>query len=310
MDYEAIIRKHTAGNEALRAVLTEHSRQVAQKAVGIAEANPHLGADKDFILEAAMLHDIGIVRCNAPSIHCFGTEPYIRHGVAGEEILEAEGLPAHARVCSRHTGAGITRADVERQGLPLPPRDYLPETVEEKIICYADKFFSKARPGVEKTFGQACRSMAKFGGETLGRFISLAEELGQDTQQTHDMKTISTDKAPKAVGPYSQAADMGAVVFCSGQLPIDPATGKFAEGGIREQTRQSLSNARSVLEAAGLGLANVVKTTVYLADMADFAAMNEVYAQFFSEPFPARSAVAVKALPMGAMVEVECIAAR
>ena len=125
------------------------------------------------------------------------------------------------------------------------------------------------------------------------------------------MKAISTQAAPAAIGPYSQAIDSGAgIVFVSGQLPIDPATGAFPEGGIKEQTRQSLANAKAILEAAGLGLGNVVKTTVFLADMGDFAAMNEVYAQFFTAPFPARSAVAVKTLPKGAMVEVECIAAR
>ena len=124
------------------------------------------------------------------------------------------------------------------------------------------------------------------------------------------MKPIHSDKAPAAIGPYSQAISSGAVlVFVSGQLPIDPATGAFPEGGVKEQTRQSLTNAASILEAAGLSLKNVVKTTVFLADMADFAAMNEVYAQFFSAPFPARSAVAVKTLPKGALVEIECIAA-
>ena len=125
------------------------------------------------------------------------------------------------------------------------------------------------------------------------------------------MKAIHSEKAPAAIGPYSQAIDSGAgVVFVSGQLPIDPATGAFPEGGVKEQTRQSLTNARAILEAAGLGLQNVVKTTVFLADMADFAAMNEVYAQFFTAPFPARSAVAVKTLPKGALVEIECIVAR
>ena len=125
------------------------------------------------------------------------------------------------------------------------------------------------------------------------------------------MKSIQTEKAPAAIGPYSQAIDSGAgLVFVSGQLPIDPATGAFPAGGIQEQTRQSLSNARAILEAAGLGLQQVVKTSVFLADMADFAAMNEVYAQFFSAPFPARSAVAVKTLPKGALVEIECIAAK
>ena len=125
------------------------------------------------------------------------------------------------------------------------------------------------------------------------------------------MKPIHTEKAPAAIGPYSQAIDSGAgLVFVSGQLPIDPATGAFPEGGVAEQTRQSLLNACAILQAAGLDLKNVVKTTVFLADMADFGAMNEVYAQFFAAPFPARSAVAVKDLPKGARVEIECIAAR
>lgn len=125
------------------------------------------------------------------------------------------------------------------------------------------------------------------------------------------MNAIHSDMAPAAIGPYSQAIESGAgLVFVSGQLPIDPTTGVFPEGGVKEQTRQSLKNAKAILEAAGLGLGNVVKTTVFLADMGDFAAMNKVYAQFFSAPFPARSAVAVKTLPKGALVEIECIAAK
>ena len=123
------------------------------------------------------------------------------------------------------------------------------------------------------------------------------------------MKPIVTPSAPAAIGPYSQAIDSAAgLVFLSGQLPIDPDTGAFPEGGIREQTRQSLLNIRAILGKSGLELSRVVKTTVFLADMGDFAAMNEVYAQFFTEPFPARSAVAVKTLPKGALVEIECIA--
>ena len=124
------------------------------------------------------------------------------------------------------------------------------------------------------------------------------------------MKPIVTSAAPAAIGPYSQAIEVNGFVYASGQLPIDPATGAFPEGGDQEQTRQSLLNVKAILEEAGLTLANVVKTTVYLADMGDFAAMNEIYSQFFSQPFPARSAVAVKALPKGALVEVEVIAAR
>lgn len=124
------------------------------------------------------------------------------------------------------------------------------------------------------------------------------------------MKTISTTAAPAAIGPYSQAVEANGFVFASGQLPIAPSTGQFPEGGVKEQTRQSLLNAQAILREAGLELKNVVKTTVFLASMDDFAAMNEVYSTFFSEPFPARSAVAVKTLPKGALVEIECIAAR
>lgn len=122
------------------------------------------------------------------------------------------------------------------------------------------------------------------------------------------MNAISTTNAPAAIGPYSQAISVGGLVFVSGQLPIDPATGAFAEGGIKELTRQSLTNMKAILEEAGTSMANVVKTTVFLADMNDFAAMNEIYAEFFAAPFPARSAVAVKTLPKGALVEIECIA--
>ena len=122
------------------------------------------------------------------------------------------------------------------------------------------------------------------------------------------MNAISTTNAPAAIGPYSQAIKVGELVFVSGQLPIAPATGAFAEGGIKELTRQSLTNMKAILEEAGTSIANVVKTTVFLADMNDCAAMNEVYAEFFAAPFPARSAVAVKTLPKGALVEIECIA--
>ena len=123
------------------------------------------------------------------------------------------------------------------------------------------------------------------------------------------MKTaISTSKATAAIGPYSQAIQVGNLVYTSGQLPIDPATGSFPEGGIKEQTRQSLKNVQAILESAGLSMANVVKTTVFLADMGDFADMNAVYSEFFTEPYPARSAVAVKTLPKSAQIEIEVIA--
>ena len=123
-------------------------------------------------------------------------------------------------------------------------------------------------------------------------------------------KQISTTNAPAAIGPYSQAIEAGGMVFVSGQLPVNPATGEFAEGGIKELTRQSLANMKNILAEVGLTMDNVVKTTVFLADMADFAAMNEVYASFFEGVAPARSAVAVKTLPKNALVEIECIAVR
>ena len=124
------------------------------------------------------------------------------------------------------------------------------------------------------------------------------------------MKAIQTNNAPAAIGPYSQAIEVNGFIFASGQIPIDPATGEYVEGGIKEQTRQSLLNAKSILIAAGTDLNRVVKTTVFLSDMANFAAMNEVYSSFFEQPFPARSAVAVKDLPKGALVEVEVLAAK
>jgi 2-iminobutanoate/2-iminopropanoate deaminase len=124
-----------------------------------------------------------------------------------------------------------------------------------------------------------------------------------------DMReAISTTKAPAAIGPYSQAIKVGNLVYTSGQIPIDPATGSFVEGGIKEQTRQSLLNVQAILKKVGLTMANVVKTTVFMTDMNDFADMNAVYAEFFAEPYPARSAVAVKTLPKGALVEIEVVA--
>lgn len=124
------------------------------------------------------------------------------------------------------------------------------------------------------------------------------------------MKAISTNMAPAAIGPYSQAIEVGNLVFTSGQLPIVPATGAFPEGGIKEQARQSLLNIQAILKEVGLTMNNVVKTTVFMADMGDFADMNGIYAEFFSEPYPARSAVAVKTLPKGAMLEIEVVAER
>ncbi len=121
------------------------------------------------------------------------------------------------------------------------------------------------------------------------------------------MKKIATNTAPAAIGPYSQAIEVGNLVFCSGQIPLDPATGTMPEG-IEAQAHQALKNVKALLEAAGTSIDNVVKTTVFMADMNDFAVVNGIYAEYFSEPYPARSAVAVKALPKNALIEIEVIA--
>lgn len=170
MDYQAIIDKYYPAPDALRHILLTHSRCVADMALDIVARHPELGADAQFVEEAAMLHDIGVCRCDAPSISCHGTEPYIRHGLIGAEMLRAEGFPRHARVCERHTGAGISLANIERQQLPLPPRDFLPETIEEQIVCYADKFFSKSHLDRRYTVEQARAKLVKFGPDGLARF--------------------------------------------------------------------------------------------------------------------------------------------
>lgn len=121
-------------------------------------------------------------------------------------------------------------------------------------------------------------------------------------------KVIATAAAPSAIGPYSQAIQVGNLLYTSGQIPIDPATGQIVEGGIEAQTRQSLLNVQAILKEAGVTMSSVVKTTVFMADMNDFPAMNAVYAEFFTQPFPARSAVAVKTLPKGALIEIEVVA--
>lgn len=167
---EEVIHKYCSGNEALEQILLKHSSDVAQRALQIARKHPELGADETFLWEAAMLHDIGITKVDAPSIHCFGTEPYIRHGVLGAEILRGEGLPLHARVAERHTGTGLTATEIIRQELPLPHQDFTPETIEEQIVCYADKFYSKTRLDVEKTPEQAMRSLKKFGADGIAVF--------------------------------------------------------------------------------------------------------------------------------------------
>ena len=186
-DYQAIIDKfYGTGNSELKSLLLLHSRAVADKALRICDKHPKFGLDRDFIEATAMLHDIGIIRCDAPKIHCHGTEPYINPGILGAEMIQelspslfGEGWGGASRVCQRHTGAGITRAEIAAQQLPLPLPDddsepYMPETIEEKLICYADKFFSKTRPDHEKTIEEAERSLAKFGNDGVLRFREWA----------------------------------------------------------------------------------------------------------------------------------------
>lgn len=165
-----LIHKYYASNPALEEVLIKHSNAVADRAIRIVTSHPELDVDKTFLYEAAMLHDIGILYVDAPGIHCHGANPYIMHGVLGAELLRKEGLPVHARVAERHTGTGLTKEEIERQSLPLPYCDFVPETLEEQIICYADKFYSKSRLGEEKSFDQALRSLMKFGEAGLDVF--------------------------------------------------------------------------------------------------------------------------------------------
>jgi len=179
LDYLAIIDSiYGASDPPLKRLLLRHSADVARKALDSANAHPELHLDTEFIREAAMLHDIGVIRCDAPSIHCHGDASYILHGYIGAQMLRELGFERHARVCERHTGAGLTAADIARQNLPLPRRDFTPETLEEKLICYADKFFSKSKPDREKTMKEAEHSVRKHSEDGLLRFREWAELFG------------------------------------------------------------------------------------------------------------------------------------
>ena len=162
MDPITLIDKYCQ-SEKQRHILLTHSIAVANKALAIARQHPEMRTDEQFIKEAALLHDIGVVRVNAPAIECYGEEAYIRHGILGAEILRNEGLGHHALVCERHTGTGLTLRQIVEQNLPLPHYDMQPVSIEEQIICFADKFFSKTRLESEKTIEQARRSLEKFG---------------------------------------------------------------------------------------------------------------------------------------------------
>lgn len=170
MDYDNIISHYYEVGTELHNILYTHSRCVADMALEIVQRHPELNADPVFVEEAAMVHDIGIFQCNAPGIQCFGTHPYICHGTIGAELIRQEGYPKHALVCERHTGAGLTINDIVTQQLPIPHRDLTPQSTEEKIVCFADKFFSKTNLQHRKTVDQAIKSLSKFGEEGATRF--------------------------------------------------------------------------------------------------------------------------------------------
>ena len=177
--WNGLIDKYYSDNLPLKSLLVLHSSLVARKALAVVDGHPELGADRSFVEEAAMLHDIGIFLTDAAPIHCFGTYHYICHGYLGAELLRREGLPRHALVAERHTGTGLTLAQIIARDLPVPHREMVPVSVEEKIVCFADKFFSKTRPDVEKTVEQAVRSISKFGDEGVRIFNSWCKEFLQ-----------------------------------------------------------------------------------------------------------------------------------
>lgn len=165
-----IIEKYYKKDSDLYNVLVQHSTDVKGKALSIVDLHPELGADRQFVEEAAMLHDIGIFLTTAPSIHCYGIAPYICHGYLGRELLEKNGLPKHGLVCERHTGTGLTLEEIKKQKLPLPHREMVPISIEEQIICFADCFFSKTRLGEEKLVDEIRKGFEKFGETTVSKF--------------------------------------------------------------------------------------------------------------------------------------------
>jgi uncharacterized protein len=179
MNAVKLLEKYFTSQAALMVILA-HSRLVSEKALHVADYLALTDIDRRFVEEAALLHDIGVCRTVATGIGCHGTEPYIRHGIIGREILEAEGLPRHAMVCERHIGVGLTVEDIRAQRLPLPERDMSPVTVEERIICFADLFYSKGPENahVEKSKGQVRNSLARFNEEKVRIFEKWLSEFG------------------------------------------------------------------------------------------------------------------------------------
>ena len=165
-----IIRKYYQEETELYKILLEHSFSVTDKALFIARMHPEMNLDIAFIYEAAMLHDIGIFLTDAPDVHCHGKFPYICHGYLGGEILREEGLPRHALVCERHTGSGLSLEAIVNNNLPVPKRSMLPESLEEQLICFTDKFFSKTHPEKEKTIYKILKNLSKHGEDSVKRF--------------------------------------------------------------------------------------------------------------------------------------------
>lgn len=170
-----LIAKYYPADDDLRRMLLVHSRSVADKALVIAAAHPELNLDLSFVEEAALLHDIGIFLTDADGIHCHGPHPYLCHGWLGAELLRKEGFPRHAMVCERHTGTGLTLEQIEASGWPLPKHDMQPVSMEEQVICFADKFYSKTHLDEEKSVSQARRSLEKFGAAGLVKFDRWCE---------------------------------------------------------------------------------------------------------------------------------------
>ena len=177
MDYQAIIDKYYPDDDDLRRLLMKHSRQVADRCLQICDRHPELQLDRQFLEEAAMLHDIGVRWCDAPSICCRGEQPYLLHGQIGGEVLRREGWERHARVAERHTGTGLRREEFARQGLSMPESDMMPEALEEQVVCYADKFYSKSNPDRVRTVLETAQSLEKFGYEGVEKFLSWAKKF-------------------------------------------------------------------------------------------------------------------------------------
>lgn len=175
MSPDWLIDKYYPEANELKSILLTHSHSVADKALWIAERHPELSMDKEFLYEAAMLHDIGIFLTDADGIYCFGDKPYICHGYLGADLVRSEGYPRHALVCERHTGAGLSLAEIVAQNLPVPHREMIPVSLEEQVICFADKFYSKTRLDKEKSVEKARRSLERYGAEGVQRFDQWCE---------------------------------------------------------------------------------------------------------------------------------------